>query len=549
MTFTARARLGLGLASVAAVGASLLSPTPGATAAPVAATRTASAGVDAPVPVIAWHRCGPASPERLRCASVEVPRDYDAPEGRTITLSVVKLMAARPAQRIGSLFVNPGGPGGPSTEFVLPAAQLLGPVARRRFDIIGVDPRGVGGSTPAVCTLTDAHWPRVAFPMNQRQVKRQLAFGRDVRRGCAETGNAILDHMTTADTARDMDLVRQAVGDEQLTYYGISYGSYLGATYAAMFPDQVRAVIVDGILDPVAWSTGRGDAAETLPFSTRVASGQGAAETLDAALTECNRVGARRCALAPRAHAKWDRIEARVRKDPLRLNGGALRYSDLIGNVLGAMYDKEAYPYLMRDLQSLHQALGNRGGRRVALAAAVDSLRELAERARADRPGGPWAALTTTERARYGASFEGVACADSVNPTDPRAWARAAVVDDRRGGGGFGRLWTWASSACAGWPGSSADAYRGPWDVPTAAPILVVGNTHDPATPYTGALALHDVLPSSRLVTLDTWGHGSLGQSRCVTDLFSDYLADQTLPAGDVRCRADHALFPSKPRR
>jgi pimeloyl-ACP methyl ester carboxylesterase len=546
-----RRRAGVSFLATAALTTSLLAPGSGlgTAAAVTAGPTTAAAGVGgATVPELRWRGCGVNLPAQLRCAKVQVPLDYDQPQGATTTLALAMLPAESPTDRIGSLFVNPGGPGGDARHFVSYAAGAIGPVARRRFDVIGIDPRGIGASTPVRCELVDPPLPDPAFPFSRNQVRKELRFGAVLRKGCADSGNAILDHMSTADTARDMDLIRQAVGDPQLTYYGISYGSYLGATYAAMFPDKVRALIVDGVLDPVAWSTGRGDSASRLPFSTRIGSGLGAAETLSSALTRCNQVGRQRCALAPNAHAKWNRIDNRLRRGPARVDGARLRYSELIDDTLGSMYHAGSYRFLMRYLAALHRDLFATVSPKAG-ASTVASLRELAERARADRPG-PWSpspirAAASANRVPYQPSFEGVACSDTVNPRDPRAWISAAAFDDRRGAGGFGRLWTWISSVCARWPGSGSDAFRGPWDVDTSSPVLIVGNSHDPATPITGAVALHGVLDSSRLVTLRHWGHGALGASKCVTRIFNRYLADQLLPASDVSCRPNRPLFPA----
>lgn len=539
-------RVLVALVAATATSASLLTAAgPGTAQARPAQTSPRGAAGPA-VPVIDWTGCGQGAPEALRCARVRVPLDYDAPDGPTIMLGLAKLPARQPSARIGSLFVNPGGPGGPARGFVQPAARLLGPAARNRFDVIGIDPRGVGTSTPAKCVLVDPPELSFYFPFTPSEVAKQLRWGAALREGCAERSNAILDHMTTADTARDMDLIRQAVGDPQLTYYGISYGSYLGATYAALFPDKVRALIVDGVLDPLAWSTGRAGESH-LPFSTRIKSGLGAMETLRAALTECDRVGKPRCAFAPNAQAKWNRFDARLRRGPVRFHGGGrLRFSDLYGGVLGALYDRSAYQSLFQELDGIYRDIFGRPAVRTGATSAV-GLKRLAERVQADRPAGPWAAPTAARARRtYFAGFEGVACSDSANPSNPRAWVRAARFDDERGARGFGRLWTWVSSPCAGWPGSSADAYRGPWELDTSTPVLVVGNSHDPATPITGAIALHELFGNSRLVTLNTWGHGALGQSACVTRLFDAYLETQAVPATNVRCRADKPLFPRR---
>src|SRR5581483_9435533 len=195
---------------------------------------------------------------------IQVPLDYGNPSGPKISLVMARRLADDQAHRIGSLFVNPGGPGGPSAQFVSAAARLLGKVVQQRFDVIGVDPRGIGKSDRVVCQAQPGGpslppYPPEAFPRGPNQVAGWLAYDEAEKNMCAKGGNAILDHMTTADTARDMDLIRQAVGDSQLSYYGISYGTMLGSTYAAMFPTHVRAMILDGVLDPVQWTTGRFD--------------------------------------------------------------------------------------------------------------------------------------------------------------------------------------------------------------------------------------------------------------------------------------------------
>jgi pimeloyl-ACP methyl ester carboxylesterase len=203
-----------------------------------------------------------------------VPLDYDRPKGKQITLALTRLPAADPGRRIGSLFINPGGPGGSGVEFVQGAGPFLySDEVRARFDLVGFDPRGIIGSTPLRCydtldeTLADFSTP-FQFPVTREEERIWIRSDRAIARACAEHGGPILNHMSTASVARDMDLLRRAVGDAKLTYAGYSYGSYLGSTYANLFPGKVRALVVDGVLDPVAWSTGRGNQARTLPFST-----------------------------------------------------------------------------------------------------------------------------------------------------------------------------------------------------------------------------------------------------------------------------------------
>jgi pimeloyl-ACP methyl ester carboxylesterase len=371
--------------------------------------------------------------------------------------------------------------------------------------------------------------------MTPTEVRTHIRFNRYERKACRQGGSTILDHMTTADTARDMDLIRQAVGEDQLSYYGISYGTYLGATYARLFPHQVRALIVDGVLDPVAWSTGRNGSGTVIPFSTRLGSGRGAADAMLSALALCDQVGQERCAFAGNARHKWRQLTNRLRKEPLEFpDGSTLAYADLIDGVLGGLYSSSDYRFLMRDLQRLW----TRTNPPTKAVVADDEIRAVRDRL-----------VQRERRLPYGyglpffPSFEGVACSDTLNPSDPAAWQRAADRSEATQPW-FGRLWTWVSAACPNWPGSAADAFRGPWHGTTANPVLLVGNAHDPATPFSGAAALHQLLDGSRLFRLDGWGHGALGESRCVTKVFDAYLVQGTLPAVGTVCEPDDLLFP-----
>jgi pimeloyl-ACP methyl ester carboxylesterase len=252
-------------------GATALAVSLAALAALGAGTAHASAGK------IGWGKCH----GQFQCGTLQVPLDYSKPNGATISLAVVRLPATDRAHRIGSLFLNPGGPGGSGVDFTIFAGpDLYTPEVRARFDLVGFDPRGIARSTALRCFGSDKQWgpafQNVAFPLTSDELQAWIAADRYLVDACDRRGGSIADHMATADVARDMDRLRAAVGDAQLTYAGVSYGSYLGVTYANLFPNRVRAVVVDGVLDPIAWSTGRGNEAATLPFSTRLRSDVGA---------------------------------------------------------------------------------------------------------------------------------------------------------------------------------------------------------------------------------------------------------------------------------
>ena len=253
--------------------------------------------VDPPVlPVVAWSPC--EDDADLECAVVDVPLDYlDPVSDATTPLDLLRAPASGlPEDRLGTIFVNPGGPGASSTGFAAFFGDYVPAVVSERYDIVGIDPRGVGPSAPMKCTKPGRRpsLPWAYFPNTRKQADARIAYEEWVREACTSGPAPIVDHMSTADTARDMDLIRQALGEETLNYYGISYGTQLGTTYAAMFPASVGRMILDGVLDPVAWTTGEGDGL-TRPFSERLRSGYGAWQSLTAAFAECDRVGRRRC--------------------------------------------------------------------------------------------------------------------------------------------------------------------------------------------------------------------------------------------------------------
>ena len=218
------------------------------------------------------------------------------------------------------MFLNPGGPGGSGVDYtVFAGPDLYTPEVRARFDLVGFDPRGIARSTALRCFGSPRQWdpafPEVAFPLTSGELDAWITADRYLVDACDRRGGSIIDHMATADVARDMDRLRAAVGDDQLTYAGVSYGSYLGVTYANLFPNRVRAVVVDGVLDPIAWSTGRGNEAATLPFSTRLQSDVGAQATLNEFFRLCDAGGAN-CAFSGDAATRYAALASRAAREP-----------------------------------------------------------------------------------------------------------------------------------------------------------------------------------------------------------------------------------------
>lgn len=478
-------------------------------------------------PTINWTACH----DSFFCGRAQVPLDYDRPQGPQISLALIKLPASDPARRIGSLFVNPGGPGGSGVDFVRELGQSLFTTdVRARFDIVGFDPRGINTSTPLQCfeTLEDAIgvWPPFPYPNTREEKRIWVAGERRLNAACAERGGRILEHMSTADVARDLDQLRLAVGDQMLTYYGVSYGSFLGNVYANLFPHRVRALVIDGVLDPVAWSTGRGHQGRRLPFSTRLRSAAGAQDTLNEFFRLCD-ASPPSCAFATNGAARYAKIYRSLKRDPLllpQLDGSTIEYDEtfLVADTLGALYRADIWPVLASFLVELEAAVAPSD-----VAASVARLRRVS--AQADYP-------------NIVEGFPGVACSDSVNPRSYAGWSRAAARSKQRDGL-FGPLWTWSSSQCAEWPGRSRDRYLGPFTRPTAQPVLVVGNLFDPATPYHGAVIADQLLPNSRLLTVRAWGHSSLFASECADQAIGRYLlTSQTPPRGTV-CQPNEVPF------
>ncbi|HEX8156738.1 MAG TPA: alpha/beta fold hydrolase, partial [Solirubrobacteraceae bacterium] len=269
---------------------------------------TASVAQAEPAPSIHWKSCyGQFGP--FECATVPVPLDYDGPDGETISIALTRLPASDPSKRIGSLFLNPGGPGASGVDYVVGAGPFLyTPEVRARFDLVGFDPRGIARSDGLRCFGTPKQWgvllPPFAFPTTPDEERLKATIDRSLIGACSKHARSIIDHMSTANVARDLDVLRGAVGDEKLSYAGLSYGSYLGVTYANLFPDHVRALVVDGVLDPIAWATGRDNEATTLPFSTRLRSDAGTQATLKEFFRLCDEAGPA-CAFSGGSEARF----------------------------------------------------------------------------------------------------------------------------------------------------------------------------------------------------------------------------------------------------
>lgn len=539
------------------------SATPSATASATTGEVLGTNGVSAPE--IRWKRC----PERAlppgvpvgsyECATVKVPLSYRKPGGRKIELALGRLPATDPERKIGTLFWNPGGPGG-SGRIPIPFSRAL----RERFDIVGFDPRGVGASTPVKCFTSTRQAVRTfgrPFPITLQQEQRFFEANERGTRLCDRNAEPLLSHMSTANVARDMDLLRQSVGDERLTYIGYSYGTHLGEVYANLFPENVRALTLDAVLDPVEWTTGEepGDAL-VKPFTYRLGSFEGAQNALRSFLEAC--ANDNRCAFrepgadARELEAKYERLLERLRREPVEVQDGGrtfdLTYQDVVGITLSLLYDVQASPFLADFLQDTYEATEPETLR--AQGVPEVDVPEVPTRptfgftfgATFERPQSRQQRQVTYAGLEW---FPAVSCLDTSNPSNKLLWSAFARKADQEAPG-FGSLWTYRSMPCATWPVTDPDRYAGPWDRETANPILTIGNRQgDPATPYDDARTTTERLADARLLTLDSFGHTAAygGQSRCIDRAVDQYLIEGKLPAEGKVCQPNREPFDPVP--
>ena len=456
-------------------------------------------GVRAAVPAIAWEPCG-----RIECGTLEVPLDYAEPGGRMIELSLVRVAAREPSERIGVLLANPGGPGGSGNDFVRVWANALSNDIRNRFDIIGFDPRGVGESTPVVChdhlqelvaadpdPDTEAEWDAA------KRVAERLA------KDCAARHGDLLPHVGTRNVARDMDRIRESLGEEQITYVGYSYGTTIGSVYADMFPSRVRAMVLDGGTD-LSLSVNDGIRTQIMGFE----------RALEAYLADCRED---RCAIAKDGDPRKvvEEVLAKAEASPIpapRADRPAGPGEAELG-IISALYSKFTWGALTAALEQARKGDGS-------------GLVELTDAYLQREPDGSYPNLIEANIAVNSVDGE---C--SKDPEAGKALGELVAKDAPT----FGRSAATSGLVCAYWP-AKAD----PLTTPRAAgtpPIVVIATTNDPATPYEWGKALSEQLESGVLVTYRGEGHTIYAQgSGCIDDLVDAYLVGLAVPAEGSVC-------------
>ncbi|WP_052462647.1 alpha/beta hydrolase [Nigerium massiliense] len=528
----------VGVAAALAAGVLVTSGAVTATAATTTSDTTnpvERARVDAvPTPRLSWTACGD-----LQCAKVSLPRDYDKPRAQSVEVALTRVPARNQARKLGTLFLNPGGPGQSGTEFTARFLQWAGPEITERFDLVGFDPRGVNQSTTTHCFPTEKQQTRaleplaMLFPVIAQEEVAYTGATDALGHACSTRGKQVVGSVSTAEVARDLDVLRRAVGDEKLTYLGFSYGTYLGQVYANMFPDRVRAVAVDGVIDPTAWVGS--DATRSIPVSMRLRSAEGSSKALKTSLALCAKAGDA-CPLA-NPQADFDRVAAKLRAKHLVVDDPdgqfTLTYQQFVATVLYSLYSEAGVgeiPGLVAMVDSM-QASGPSAAPAIQLSKAYrKTAQDVKEKAKKGGKG----------PLPYDNQLEvvpAIMCTDSRNPGSSDAWRALAATADARAPY-FGRHWLWGSAACAEdtWTVKDEDAYAGPFTRTTSAPVLVVGNHYDPATNYESAVAASRLLPNSTLVSSNNWGHTAYGVSACATAAIDRYLLTGTTTSRSITC-------------
>jgi pimeloyl-ACP methyl ester carboxylesterase len=509
------AALALGTALSGVAGTAAAQPETTGVQAPPARWETCAADVLAEIPA--------AQREAVSCATYAVPVDHDRPRGATVGIRMMKRPALDQARKLGSLFINPGGPGGAGLIYSAYGASFFQQGVLDRFDLIGFDPRGVGRSDPLRCFTTNEEAAEVysrmsSAPITRTEIRDTTEATRDYTDACARTAGPLLNHMSTEDVARDLDLMRRGVGDAKLTYVGFSYGTLLGATYANLFPQRSRAIVLDGNVDPALRTTNGTE------YDRQRA--QGFEIALDAFLKRCDAV-AERCAFSdgdPRV--KFDQLREHLRTTPVTLpNGEVVTFADLVGQVSSNLYSPPAFTALAAGLQSVYAAAFPSTSA-AAVPEAVDVPLLNNRRGLADvRVGVADTPYDSDD------SYYGVNCTDKpflrapgLFPVIANAWERESPTFARQQA---------ASDllTCATWPVRHPDRYSGPWNRRTPNPVVVIGNYYDPATRYDFAERMAKQLGNARLISVDAFGHCILGDSAGADTAVTDYLVDLKAPA------------------
>ncbi len=464
--------------------------------------------------ILDWSTCY----EEFDCTDLRVPINYADLTVGTFKIAVLRYKAQDQAKRIGSLIVNPGGPGGSGVDYAYNAEYVFDPDVLDRYDIVGFDPRGVNRSAPIECLTdeeTDASYASDAKPDTEAELEQALADSKDFINKC-ENANEFLNHYSTAEAARDMDILRAALGDKKLNFFGKSYGTYLGTLYAQFFPEKVGRMVLDGALDP-----------NISILQQSVSQAKGFDEALDAFLADCAKQDD--CPLPKNKEEATAKIIALFassattplpRKAKVKNDERTATESLIVLGTASALYDDvEGWPKLRTAFLQGQQGYG-------------DTFLDLADQYTGRSSDGTY----MSNELDSGAIIDCLDWPDtrSIEKTkaDVKSFTDAAPV--------FGPYLAYTNIACKYLTPPTKDKLTRSTNKITSiktAPIIVIGTTRDPATPYDWAVGLHKIFNTSTLISLDADGHTGQGRgSACVDDAVDLYLLQGKTPKKNLTC-------------
>jgi pimeloyl-ACP methyl ester carboxylesterase len=461
-----------------------------------------------------WATCY----EDFECTDLRVPIDYADLTVGTFKIAVLRYKAQDPKNRIGSLIVNPGGPGGSGVDYAYNAEYVFDPDVLDRYDIVGFDPRGVNRSAPIECLTdeeTDANYASDAKPDTEAELEQALADSKDFIDKC-ESANEYLTHYSTAAAARDMDILRAALGDKKLNFFGKSYGTYLGTLYAQFFPDKVGRMILDGALDP-----------NISILEQNISQAKGFDDALDAFLSDCAKQDD--CPLPKNKQEATLKIIALFetaalnplpRKTKVENDERTATESLIVLGTASALYDDvDGWPKLRTAFLEGQQGYG-------------DTFLDLADQYSGRSSDGSY----MSNELDSGAIIDCLDWPDtrSVEKTkaDAKRFTDAAPV--------FGPYLAYTNISCKYLTPPTKDKLTRTTNKITAiktAPVIVIGTTRDPATPYEWSVGLHEIFKNSKLISLDADGHTGQGRgSACVDEAVDAYMLKGLTPSKNLFC-------------
>ena len=466
---------------------------------------------------VEWYDCGAtggmeksAEATAFKCAKVKVPLDYSQPDGQTIEIAMKKHVATGSIHR-GSLFINPGGPGGSGVQYVEAAAETGFAGVQGSYDIIGFDPRGVGSSTPITCATANGADPAggadqapndAAFEELAPQITTSFS---QMEADCAANTKpaGLLDHVDTITVARDLDILRALSGNEKLDYAGFSYGTYLGAHYAELFPSNTGRMVLDGALDP-----------SISLYERQAGATKGLERALQTYVGWCQ--AGQGCPLTGGTEAGSQQVRdliASANQSPLPSSepNRPVTGTEIRAAVMYSLYgDEQTWGSLT---SSLDEAINRHSG---------SLFRQITEQTVAD--------VVNTAAVR-----QAITCLDYPVDGDMAVWS-ARHQEIKHDAPTFGGMTAIVDLGCQAW-GHNGTREPAPIHAKGAAPILVVGSTGDPATPYEWARSLADQLDTGRLLTREGNGHVAYGRAAACTQLVDTYLLTGELPSPGRVCR------------